>query len=266
MSHQPRKRFGQHFLHNTAITHKIVSAINPTADDLLVEIGPGLGALTKHVLPMTSQYHVIEIDRDVVPKLQKKCAELGELVIHNVDALSFNFQELIRNDQQKLRLFGNLPYNISTPLLFHLLDFIDIIEDMHFMLQYEVAERLCAAHGSKIYGRLSIMIQYFCHAQVLFEVPPEAFHPKPKVNSAVIRLIPRTPIIKVKNMKKFARIVNYAFMHRRKTIRNALKTELSSADLVALNIDPKSRPEQLSVWDFVTIANSEYKRYFWPLG
>lgn len=254
-SHQPRKRFGQNFLQDEGIIAQIIAAIEPRVDDLMVEIGPGLGALTAELLPLLQKLHVIEFDRDLIPKLKKTCANLGELVIHQGDALRFDFVSLILG-VQKLRIVGNLPYNISSPLIFHLLDFAPHIKDMHFMLQKEVADRISAKVSTKAYGRLSIMVQYFCRAEKLFDVAPQAFHPQPKVTSSFIRLIPHKKILpQAKDFARFSEIVKIAFNQRRKTLRNALKSIISAEELEKLGIDAKLRPEQLSVEDYVKISN-----------
>lgn len=249
----PKKHFGQHFLHDQNIIAKIIAAINPKEGEHFVEIGPGLGALTTHVLPLVKNIDVIEIDRDVIPQLQANCKDLGDLRIHQQDVLTFDFASL---HFPKIRLIGNLPYNISTPLLFHINKKINKIKDMHFMLQKEVAERICAKPGNKIYGRLSVMVQYYCEAELLFTLGPGAFTPPPKVDSAFIKLIPRTKHIpEATNEKLFADVVAQAFSQRRKTIANSLKKFVTLAQLEKLEIDPKLRAEDLSVADFVMISN-----------
>ena len=183
--HIPRKRFGQHFLSDQGIIQRIVAALAPRPGEHLVEIGPGQGAITLPILKLVKQFDVVELDRDLIPQLQERCAHAGKLQIHSADALEFDFSSL-KNDARLLRVFGNLPYNISTPLIFHLLDFAPVIADMLFMLQREVAERLAAETASEHYGRLSVMVQYHCQVDLLFDVPPEAFYPPPQVTSSII--------------------------------------------------------------------------------
>ena len=255
--HQPRKRFGQHFLHDQHVIKKIVNAVMPSMDDNLVEIGPGLGALTTHILPLVEKLTVVELDRDVIPILLANCAAVStnELVIHQVDALRFDFRQLFSNNK-KLRLIGNLPYNISTPLLFHLLKNADIIQDMHFMLQKEVVDRMAAKPKQASYGRLSVMLQYHCQVQTLFTVKPGAFRPPPKVDSAIVRLIPHNNLLfPAIDYELFSEIVRHAFNQRRKTLRNCLKTLVSAEQLEQVNIDPQQRAEELSVEDYVRISN-----------
>ncbi len=254
--HTPRKRFGQHFLHDNNVLDKIVMAVAPKPEDALVEIGPGLGALTKKILPKCQRLDVIELDRDVIPHLVKECQDLGELIVHNVDVLKFDLQQLI-SDKNKLRIIGNLPYNISTPILFHLLGYKSHIQDMYFMLQKEVVERMVAQPGTKIYGRLSVMLQYHCEAQTLFFVKPQSFNPPPKVDSAVIYIKPRASIsLSANNLEKFSEIVRTAFNQRRKMLRKSLHDLITAEQLQALGIDPQRRPETLSVDEFVTISNA----------
>lgn len=254
---RPRKRFGQNFLCDQTIIDNIITAIAPQQHEGIVEIGPGLGALTKQLLRYIASIDVVELDRDLLPELQKLCSgsDLGQLNIHQADALQFDFCELA-NPAQKLRIVGNLPYNISTPLIFHLLSQLGCVQDMHFMLQREVANRLAAQPGNKAYGRLSVMAQYHCAIELLFYVPPEAFNPAPKVMSAFVRMMPhKTIAIAARDMNNFSQIVNRAFQTRRKTIHNCLKEWLTASQLTALNIDPQARPEQLTVTEFVAISN-----------
>ncbi len=253
--HRPRKRFGQNFLHDAAVLQRIVTAIDPRSGQTLVEIGPGLGALTRQVLPLAGELTVIELDRDLVPLLQQNCTGLGSLTIHSADALKFDFCTLKQNENQ-LRLFGNLPYNISTPLLFHLFRQLSCIQDMHFMLQKELVERMTAAPGNKTYGRLSVMVQFHCRVEMLFIIGPEAFRPAPKVDSAVIRLIPHAePPVEITAPDTFSRLVTQAFSQRRKTLRNTLKKLLTSEQISSAGIDPTTRAEQLSLQDFALLAN-----------
>ena len=295
MKHIAKKRFGQNFLTDQSIIASLVDAINPLQNQLLVEIGPGLGALTKPLLQKIKQLHVVEIDRDIVAWMQTEYAKpayaKNELIIHNVDALKFDFSSLTkvssslmmdarqqgRGDEivhkvqqgtenaanvadapkmQKLRVTGNLPYNISTPILFHLLDNLPNIIDMHFMLQKEVVERMVAAPSTPAYGRLSVMLQYYLQMDYLFTVPPEAFEPAPKVESAFVRCVPHAslPFI-ANNVPLFAKVVLAAFSQRRKTIRNTLKDFLSDEDFSQLNISSQLRAENLSVQNFVEISN-----------
>ncbi|MBN2689734.1 MAG: 16S rRNA (adenine(1518)-N(6)/adenine(1519)-N(6))-dimethyltransferase RsmA [Gammaproteobacteria bacterium] len=251
---KPKKRFGQNFLQDKIIIENIISAINPQKDDAIVEIGPGTGALTFKLLKITCKLDAIELDRDLIDNLRNKSKNLGEIDIHNSDALEFDFNKIYKT--QKLRIVGNLPYNISTPIIFHLLNYLDIIQDMHFMLQKEVVDRITAKPGNKQYGRLSIMTQYFLITEKLFDVPPEAFYPAPKVDSSIIRLTPKKVTFPTKNIKNLQLVVTLAFQQRRKTLKNTLKKLITEEQLISLNIDPSVRPEQLSVDDFVRISNS----------
>jgi 16S rRNA (adenine1518-N6/adenine1519-N6)-dimethyltransferase len=222
-----------------------------------VEIGPGLGALTRPLLEATGKLDVVEIDRDVIPHLQSQCAGTGELRVHNVDVLKFDFSVLSDQLDAPLRLVGNLPYNISTPLLFHALDHAARVRDMHFMVQKEVAERMAAAPDSDDYGRLSVMVQWRCRVELLFIVGPGAFKPAPKVDSAVVRLTPHaTPPVTVTDEKLFADMVNRAFTQRRKTLRNGLKHYLTADQINAAGIDPGLRPEVLTLEQFAALANA----------
>ncbi|MGA2655540.1 MAG: 16S rRNA (adenine(1518)-N(6)/adenine(1519)-N(6))-dimethyltransferase RsmA [Gammaproteobacteria bacterium] len=253
---QARKRFGQNFLKDDYIISQIIACFAPRPDDHCVEIGPGLGALTIPLLKKIKHLDAIELDRDIIPILLEKSKAVGELNIHQADVLNFDFHTLIKK-HEKLRVIGNLPYNISTPLIFHLLDQINIIQDMIFMLQQEVVDRMAAAPNSKTYGRLSVMVQYHCEVEGLFTIPPEAFDPAPKVYSKLVRLVPyeQKPFVAVdKNL--FAEIVREAFNHRRKTIRNSLKHLVSDEIFAELNISPLSRAENLSVCDYVHLANA----------
>ncbi len=256
MTHKARKRFGQNFLHDTGVIQSIVNAIYPRKEDNLIEIGPGLGALTTQLLPLAESMQVVELDRDVIPHLEQACSGLGELKITQADALNFDFTSLMVADK-KLRIVGNLPYNISTPLLFHLMAYAAQIQDMHFMLQKEVVDRMSAAPGNKHYGRLTIMLQYFCQVDKLFDVPPEAFDPAPKVDSAVVRLTPYSVLpIQVDNIETYAMVVTKSFAHRRKTLRNNLKNLLTSDQIEALGINPSSRAETLTQQQFALLSNA----------
>jgi len=253
--HRARKRFGQNFLHDQGIIHRIVMAINPDPEQHLVEIGPGLGALTREVLPLVGEMDAIELDRDLIPKLETIAEGLGVLHIHSADALKFDFSTL-RKSTEQLNVFGNLPYNISTPLIFHLCAQGELIKEMHFMLQKEVVDRMVAEPGSKRYGRLTVMVQYYCQVRCLFYVPATAFKPAPKVESAIVRLQPHKskPVV-AKNEPLFAKLVTTAFNHRRKTLRNALKEMVSEQQLVTVGVDPVARPETIALQQFVAIAN-----------
>ncbi len=253
--HQARKRFGQNFLVDNNIIEKIVSAIVPTPNQNLIEIGPGQGAITGPVLEKCPRLNVIELDRDLIPLLQKKFHQYPELHIHQGDALKTDFSQFYR-EGKPLRIIGNLPYNISTPLMFHLLSFSGQIRDMYFMLQKEVVTRLAAVPGDKNYGRLSIMVQYYCQVEPLFQVPPTAFRPAPKVESAIVRLLPYPePPYPADDLQLLSRLVRACFQQRRKTMRNTLKHMLNAEQLEQLGIDLTRRPETLSVEDFVVLSN-----------
>ncbi len=255
MEHRARKRFGQHFLHDPNIICNIVAAIAPVKGDRMIEIGPGLGAITLPLLEKLGQLDVIELDRDVIPTLQQACCNIGELTVHEIDALKFDIRSL-SHGQHDLRIVGNLPYNISTPLIFHLLESAAMIKDMHFLLQKEVVERLSASPGTKRYGRLSVMVQFYCSTQHLFNVGANAFKPPPRVESALVRLVPHaSPPAQVNDPRQLAQLVNQAFSQRRKTLRNALKTLLDATQIEHAGIDPGLRPEMLSVGDFAALAN-----------
>jgi 16S rRNA (adenine1518-N6/adenine1519-N6)-dimethyltransferase len=249
--HAPRKRFGQNFLSAPGIVAKIVAAIAPQVDDLVVEIGPGLGALTQPLLAKLGHLHVVEIDRDLIARLKDEYAD-SPLTIHEGDALKFDFGSLGTG----LRIVGNLPYNISTPLLFHLSEYAECITDMHFMLQKEVVDRMVAHPGGAEFGRLSVMLQYRFAMERLFVVPPGAFVPAPKVDSAIVRMVPKAAeALTVCDDQTFAGVVTAAFGQRRKMLRNTLRDLIAEADLVALDIRPTARAEELAVADFVRIAN-----------
>jgi len=253
--HQARKRFGQNFLSDHFYISKIVDAIGATESDHLVEIGPGLGAITEHLVKQAGILDVVELDRDLIPKLTAKFGQFEHFHIHQSDALKFDFTQLTNADNSNIRVVGNLPYNISTPLIFHLLEQRHVIKDMYFMLQKEVVERLCASPGTKQYGRLSVMTQYYCQTAMLFVVPPGAFSPAPKVDSAIVCLKPHTQIKRpVKNPDLLSTIVTAAFNQRRKTIRNGLKEWLNQDDFEKVNIAPTERPERLSLDNFIDIC------------
>jgi len=253
--HRARKRFGQNFLHDEGVIGRIISSINPQATDRLVEIGPGLGALTGHLLEAAGKLDVVELDRDLIPKLMVKFDGKGELNIHEADALKFDFRSLV-NDGEQLRVIGNLPYNISTPLLFHLLETADIIQDMHVMLQKEVVDRMTASPGGRDYGRLSVMLQYRCKVERLFTVGPGAFNPAPKIDSAIARLTPYSELpFTAKSEQDLATVVGQAFSQRRKMLRASLKGMLSAEQIEACDIDPTRRPETLSIQEFVRLSD-----------
>ena len=254
--HVARKRFGQHFLQDENVITRIVNAINPQAGDHLVEIGPGLGVLTEALLAYVHHMDAVELDRDLIPRLAERCGPLGKLTIHAADALRFDFASLM-NDKNPLRIVGNLPYNISTPLMFHLLEFRHLIRDMHFMLQKEVVDRLAAQPGNKDYGRLSVMMQYHCQVESLFNVPPDAFSPPPKVDSAIVRLVPyENPVVRVKDLQALEKIVTAAFSQRRKTLRNTLRNCLTAEQIEAQDIEPGRRAETVSLDEFAKLANA----------
>jgi 16S rRNA (adenine1518-N6/adenine1519-N6)-dimethyltransferase len=285
---QPKKRFGQHFLHDHGVVQRILDAFDPQPGETLVEIGPGPGALTRPLLERGAPLHVVELDRDLAARLRSDFSP-GKLIVHEADALKFDFCALAphtdvpvsRDDCMdaggrathgavaetgsrerpptggKLRVIGNLPYNISTPLLFHLLDQSTCIHDMLFMLQKEVVDRMAAAPGGKDYGRLSVMIQWQLRVEKLFDVPPGAFTPPPKVDSSVVRLVPHAvPPVQVRDAEVFAQVVRAAFAQRRKTLRNNLKGLLTSDALESLGIDPQRRAETLTLAEFAELANA----------
>ena len=252
MKHVPRRRFGQNFLVDRGIINAIVAAIGPQRTDTVVEIGPGLGALTEPLLACVDHLHVVEIDRDLIARLKQRHPP-ERLTIHEGDALAFDFPKIGRG----LRLVGNLPYNISTPLLFHLAAYGDAVRDMHFMLQKEVVERLVAVPGDSDFSRISVMLQYRFHLEWLLDVPPESFDPAPKVDSAVVRLIPKAAAdLDARDPGRLERVVQQAFSQRRKMLRNTLKGLLDEAAFAELGIDPTARAEDLAVADYVRIANS----------
>jgi len=259
--HRARKRFGQNFLEDDNIIRRIVKSIHPTADDNLVEIGPGKGAITGQLLTACPTLNVIELDRDLIPILLSQfIANYPSLKIHQSDALKFDFGTLLIDDENNqrgpLRIVGNLPYNISTPLIFHLLSYQADVKDMHFMLQKEVVDRMASKPGLKSYGRLSVMVQYYCRVENLFDVPPECFNPRPKVDSAIVRLTPyQQPPHPARDVNLLARLVNTAFQQRRKTLRNALKQLLPTEAIESLNIDTSVRPENITLAEFVALSD-----------
>jgi len=250
--HLAKKKFGQHFLHERGVIDRILAAIDPKPGERIVEIGPGLGALTAPLLERVGRLEVVELDRDVIPALTAACAGKGELVVHQGDALKFDFAALA--PQGGLRVVGNLPYNVSTPLLFHLLKQRHAIRDMHFMLQKEVVERMAAAPGGGDYGRLTVMLAAYTRVEKLFKVGPGAFRPPPKVDSAVVRLTPHAaPPFPLPDPARFASLVTAAFTKRRKTLRNAVKGMVDEAAILAAGVDPQARPETLSAADFARL-------------
>ena len=270
MQHFAKKRFGQNFLIDTTVINLIVDSIQPQTDDTMIEIGPGLGAMTKPLLSRLDHLDVIELDRDIIPKLINNCVfsdatNKHKLHVNEIDVLKFDFAEFYAqknhsNDSKsikKLRIVGNLPYNISTPVLFHLLNYRHLIEDMHFMLQKEVVDRIVAVPGNKNYGRLSVMLQTFCDAQALFEVPPYAFEPAPKVDSAILRLQPNGQYEdRVNDFSRYEQLVREAFSQRRKTLKNTLKNTCTVEQIEAANLSPGQRAEELSIKDFVNLYNT----------
>ena len=267
LSHQPRKRFGQNFLHDQVIIGRIIDSIHAGRDDLMVEIGPGMGAITEPLLKEVNRLTVVELDTDLADSLRIRIGANSNdgLTIVKANAMEVDYRALFQqiigdnpNDStdKKMRIVGNLPYNISTPLLFHLLSFADVIEDMHFMLQKEVVERMVAAPKSNDYGRLSVMLQYFFDMELLLEVPPESFDPAPKVDSAVVRMIPDAGRIGVaQDFEHFGKLVKAAFHQRRKTIRNNLKDIATDEDLAAVGINPQDRAEHIAPELYVALSN-----------
>ena len=250
MNHQPRKRFGQNFLNDAEVVSRIIDSINPGTAQNMVEVGPGLGALTLPLLERLSELQVIEIDRDLIAKLQQQ--KLPTLVIHERDVLTVDWSSLAV--EERIRVVGNLPYNIGTPLLLKLLDAREHVQDVHVMLQKEVVDRLCAQTGTRAYGRLSVLMQSCFDIQALFDVPPEAFTPPPKVQSAVVRLTPLTQSPNAELIEKLSQATRLAFGNKRKTLRNNLKQTLSADSLSAVGIDPQARAETLSLEQFLLIA------------
>ncbi|MBS1187504.1 MAG: rsmA [Burkholderiaceae bacterium] len=253
MKHIPRKRFGQNFLTDQTVLHDIISLIGPKPDEAMVEIGPGLGAMTRLLLESLKQMHVVELDRDLVTRLQKTFSP-DRLVIHQGDALAFDFAQIPVPAGQKLRIVGNLPYNISTPLLFHLAQFAPLVQDQHFMLQKEVVERMVAEPGSKAYGRLSVMLQWRYRMGLLLVVPPTAFDPPPQVESAIVRMIPIEQPLPCE-AAGLEQVVTTAFSQRRKVLRNCVAGLFSENDLIDAGVDPQARPETVPLEQFVALAN-----------
>ena len=254
MQHQARKRFGQNFLVDQQIIAQIIAAIGPNSDDNLIEIGPGTAALTEHLIERCPTMQVVELDRDLVDYLSEKFAAYPDFRLHSGDALKTDFAQFHQGRQ--MRLVGNLPYNISTPLLFHLLKNRELIHDMHFMLQREVVDRLGAVPGNKTYGRLSVMVQYHCRVMPLIPVPPSAFRPAPKVQSAIVRLKPhRSKPATADNEILLSQLVSHCFQQRRKTLRNCLRPYAEHMSLAESQLDLSKRAEQLKVSEFVALSN-----------
>lgn len=259
-NHRARKRFGQNFLVDEGIIDKIISAVNPQPRDNLVEIGPGQGALTAPLLACNAALTAIELDRDLEQLLARKFADHKDFNLVQQDALKFDFSSL--NARGPLRIVGNLPYNISTPLIFHLLSYQELITDMHFMLQREVVERMAAEPGTKTYGRLGIIVQYHCRVDFLFDVPPNSFLPAPKVDSAIVRLAPYgVKPLQADDPELFYTLVKLCFQQRRKTLRNNLKQLSGTFDVEALTFDLGRRPETLSLREFVDLSNQLARQY-----
>jgi 16S rRNA (adenine1518-N6/adenine1519-N6)-dimethyltransferase len=253
MKHIPRKRFGQNFLTDQVALHNIIRAIDPQPDDAMVEIGPGLAAMTSLLLQSLKQLHVVELDRDLVTRLQKQF-DPARLIVHAADALQFDFSSIPVASGKKLRVVGNLPYNISSPLLFHLAQIAPQVQDQHFMLQKEVVERMVAEPGSKTYGRLSVMLQWRYHMELMFVVPPEAFDPPPQVDSAIVRMIPLAQPLTC-DQAKLEQVVLKAFSQRRKVLRNCVAGMFTENELIDAGVDPQARPEAVPMEQFVALAN-----------
>jgi 16S rRNA (adenine1518-N6/adenine1519-N6)-dimethyltransferase len=253
MKHVARKRFGQNFLTDKLVLADIIDAIGPEPDQTMVEIGPGLAAMTALLLKRLKHLHVVELDRDLVTRLEQNFAR-DKLTIHSGDALKFDFNDIPLAPGQKLRVVGNLPYNISSPLLFHFADFAHLIEDQHFMLQKEVVERMVAAPGSKTYGRLSVMLQWRYRMALMFIVPPTAFEPPPRVESAIVRMVPIAERLACDGPTLEA-VVLKAFSQRRKVIRNCLAGMFTEQQIVAAGIDPTLRPEAIALEQYVALSN-----------
>lgn len=254
MQHQARKRFGQNFLTDRQVIERIVQAIHPEPGQCIVEIGPGQAALTQPLLASGAELHLVEIDRDLAAGLQQRLAGHDNAHLHVADALQLDFADISKGRQ--FRIVGNLPYNISTPLLFHVLRWSRFITDMHFMLQREVVERMAAKPGSKDWGKLSIMCQYHCSVTPLFTVPPEAFSPAPRVHSSMVRLVPHaTPPVHIESLDNFKRLVSQAFTMRRKTLRNCMRGLLDENQIQSAGIDPGLRPEALGLEQFAALAS-----------
>lgn len=253
MKHRARKRFGQNFLNDERVIQRIVDAVAPAPDQLIIEIGPGQAALTRPLAESGAELLLLELDRDLAAQLETRFAGRDTIRVVSADALQTDFSDLTGG--RSFRLVGNLPYNISTPLLFHVLQWHRQIIDMHFMLQQEVVRRMAAEPGGKAWGKLSVMCQYRCSVTPLFTVPPEAFYPSPKVQSSVVRLVPHaTPPVRITDMSVFEHLVNQAFSQRRKTLRNSLRGLLDATSIESVGIDPGARPETLSLEQFAALS------------
>jgi 16S rRNA (adenine1518-N6/adenine1519-N6)-dimethyltransferase len=253
MKHIARKRFGQNFLTDQLVLSNIIATINPQPDQSMVEIGPGLAAMTRLLLDGLITLHVVELDRDLVARL-KKSFDPAKLIVHEGDALQFDFSALPVAASKKLRIVGNLPYNISSPLLFHLAEFSHLVEDQHFMLQKEVVERMVAEPGSKAYGRLSVMLQWRYHMEMMFVVPPTAFDPPPRVESAIVRMIPKQTRLAC-DVRKLEQVVTKAFSQRRKVVRNCVAGMFTEQQLLDVGINPQVRAETIALEQYVALAN-----------
>jgi len=252
--HRARKRFGQNFLTDRAFIQQIIDTINPVAGELVLEIGPGQAALSEPLASSGAELHLLEIDRDLAARLQARFGSNGQAKVHTADALKIDFSRITGG--RSFRLVGNLPYNISTPLLFHVLQWSDLIVDMHFMLQREVVNRMAASPGTKAWGKLSVMCQLECEVLPLFDVPPEAFSPAPRVESSFVRLIPREkPPVVINDRAMFTQLVSQSFSMRRKTLRNCLKGLLDESQILSVGIDPGARAETLGLEQFAALAN-----------
>ena len=254
MTHRARKRFGQNFLVDAGVIRRIVDAIGPEPGQLILEIGPGEAALTQPLVDSGAELHLLEIDRDLTSRLRERFRENPNVRVHGEDALQADFSEITGNRQ--FRLVGNLPYNISTPLLFHVLGWSGLVADMHFMLQQEVVRRMAAAPGGKARGKLSVACQYRCAVTPLFDIPPEAFRPAPRVQSTFVRLVPHArPPVAVDDTGDFDRLLSQAFSMRRKTLRNSLRGLLSAERIAAAGVDPGLRPEMLELEAWARLSN-----------
>lgn len=260
MQHQARKRFGQNFLHDEGVIARIVQSINPQTDDHLVEIGPGQGALTRPLAASGARLDCVELDRDLAAFLETNVGKQDNVTIYQQDILKFDLAQL-HTDGKPLRIIGNLPYNISTPVLFYLLQQHHLIQDMVFMLQLEVVNRMAAQPGEKNFGRLSLTLQYFCEVQPLFNVPSAAFTPRPKVSSAIVRLIPHREFpVQARDAESLQTVIRTAFNQRRKTLKNSLKAIISEEALNKLPLDVSLRPETLTLADYVLISDALYEQ------
>jgi len=260
MAHTPRKRFGQNFLHDHNVIYEILASVNAQKGQRWIEIGPGQGALTEPLLKAGVDLNVIELDRDLVNYLGHQFKDYQNLQVHSADALAFDFKPLLEGDEP-VHIIGNLPYNISTPLMFHLLSYAANIEDMHFMLQKQVVDRICAEPNTKKYGKLSIMMQYYCEVEALFDVHPESFNPPPKVTSAIVRLSPyrQLPIV-AQNHQCFTKTVTEAFSQRRKTLRNSLSKTLNEQAIGDLGINPALRAEAITLEEYIKLSDVIYQQ------